>query len=124
MIAGYQLNVCFYEAMELFEVLLKEGNVTLLSALSAVLGNRRWIHSCMVKNGFELHGLHGLVDQAHELFMEMQIIGNWNACSHAGMAKSIIERMPVTVRPNKAIWMSLLCGARTHGNLEIGEYAA
>lgn len=32
--------------------------------------------------------------------------------------------MPVTVKPNKVIWMSLLGGARNHGNLEIGEYAA
>ncbi|MCI91000.1 pentatricopeptide repeat-containing protein, partial [Trifolium medium] len=43
---------------------------------------------------------------------------------HLEQAKNIIERMPVTVRPNKVIRMSLLCGARTHGNLEVGEYAA
>ncbi|CAJ2633597.1 unnamed protein product [Trifolium pratense] len=64
MIAGYQLNVCFYEAMELFEVLLKEGNVTLLSALSAVpglavLSNGRLIHLFIVTNGFELDGVLG-----------------------------------------------------------------
>ncbi|MCH92738.1 pentatricopeptide repeat-containing protein [Trifolium medium] len=43
---------------------------------------------------------------------------------HLEQAKSIIERMPVTVRPNKVIWISLLCGGRNHRNLEIGEYAA
>lgn len=222
MIAGYQLNGCFFEALELFEALLKEGimpsNVTILSALSAVSGlavldDGRWIHSFMVKHGFELDGvlgtsliemyskcgsiesavavfkgiankklghwtaiiaglgMHGLADQALELFMEMRrvgmkphaitFIGVLNACSHAGLvdegnrifqmmineykieptvehygcfvdilcraghlerAKDVIESMPM--RPNKVIWMSLLGGARNHGNLEIGEYAA
>lgn len=224
MIDGYQRNGCFYEAMKLFEALLNEGfvpsNATLSTALSAVsglavLGNGRWIHSFMVKNGFEVGGvlgtlliemyskcgsiesalavfkgiakkklahwtaiivglgMHGLADQALELFTEMRrigmkphaitFIGVLNACSHAGLvdegnqifqmmiseykieptvehygclvdilcraghleqAKNIIESMPVTLRPNKVIWMSLLGGARNHGNLEIGEYAA
>jgi hypothetical protein len=38
--------------------------------------------------------------------------------------KNIIDRMPVTVRPNKVIWMSLLRSVRNHGNFEIGAYAA
>ncbi|XP_061361169.1 pentatricopeptide repeat-containing protein At1g08070, chloroplastic-like [Gastrolobium bilobum] len=146
MIAGYQLNGWFFQALELFEELLKEGlmptHVTLLSALSAVsglavIGNGRWIHSFMVKHGFELDGLlgtsliemyskcgsiesamavfnaiankklghwtaiivglgmHGLADEALELFLEMRrigmkphaitFIGLLNACSHAGL---------------------------------------
>ncbi|PNX73489.1 hypothetical protein L195_g029391 [Trifolium pratense] len=121
MIAGYQLNVCFYEAMELFEVLLSA-----LSAVPglAVLSNGRLIHLFIVTNGFELDGVLAL-----ELFMEMQGIGMKPhaitfIAGHLEQAKNIIERMPVTARPNKVIWMSLLCGARNHGNLEIGEYAA
>ncbi|XVE80462.1 hypothetical protein DITRI_Ditri14bG0141600 [Diplodiscus trichospermus] len=37
-------------------------------------------------------------------------------------AKNAIEEMPM--RPNKVIWMTLLSGARKHGNPKIGEYAA
>ncbi|OMO98496.1 hypothetical protein CCACVL1_04211 [Corchorus capsularis] len=37
-------------------------------------------------------------------------------------AKGTIEEMPM--RPNKVIWMTLLSGARIHGNTKIGEYAA
>ncbi|KAJ0111856.1 hypothetical protein Patl1_01854 [Pistacia atlantica] len=37
-------------------------------------------------------------------------------------ARSIVERMPM--RPNMVILMSLLSGARNHGNKDIGEYAA
>ncbi|XP_027329375.1 pentatricopeptide repeat-containing protein At1g08070, chloroplastic-like [Abrus precatorius] len=146
MIAGNQRNGCFFEALELFEELLEEGlvpsHVTMLSALSAVsglavFGNGRWIHSLMVKQGFELDGvlgtsliemyskcgsiesaitvfkeiankklghwtaiivglgMHGLADQALELFSEMRsigmkphaitFIGVLNACSHAGL---------------------------------------
>ncbi|KDP29911.1 hypothetical protein JCGZ_18480 [Jatropha curcas] len=41
---------------------------------------------------------------------------------HLEEAKNIIEHMPRA--PNKVIWMSLLSGARIHGNIDIGEYAA
>ncbi|TXG55508.1 hypothetical protein EZV62_020764 [Acer yangbiense] len=41
---------------------------------------------------------------------------------HLEEAKSIIESMPM--RPNTVILMSLLSGARNHGNKDIGEYAA
>ncbi|XWS47324.1 hypothetical protein CRYUN_Cryun14cG0142700 [Craigia yunnanensis] len=37
-------------------------------------------------------------------------------------AKNFIEEM--TIRPNQVIWMTLLSGARNHGNTKIGEYAA
>ncbi|GMI73313.1 EMBRYO DEFECTIVE 3102, ORGANELLE TRANSCRIPT PROCESSING 82 [Hibiscus trionum] len=37
-------------------------------------------------------------------------------------AKNIIREMPM--RPNKVIWMTLLNGARKHGNAKVGEYAA
>ncbi|KAJ0052171.1 hypothetical protein Pint_01865 [Pistacia integerrima] len=37
-------------------------------------------------------------------------------------ARSIVESMPM--RPNMVILMSLLSGARNHGNKDIGEYAA
>ncbi|KAK2378258.1 pentatricopeptide repeat-containing protein [Trifolium repens] len=43
---------------------------------------------------------------------------------HLKQAKNIIDWMPVTVRPNKVIWMSLLRSVRNHGNLEIGESAS
>ncbi|OIW16426.1 hypothetical protein TanjilG_19142 [Lupinus angustifolius] len=66
MVAGHEVNGQFFEALELFDALLKEGlmpsHVTVLSALSAVSGlaflsNGRWIHSFMVKHGFELDGV-------------------------------------------------------------------
>lgn len=57
MVAGYKLNVCFYEAMKLFEALLKRGlcRAMLLCRVSAVLGlavlgNGRWFDGFMVKN--------------------------------------------------------------------------
>ncbi|KAK7299857.1 hypothetical protein RJT34_10685 [Clitoria ternatea] len=146
MIGGLQFNGMFSEAMEMFEALLEEGvvpnEVTMLAALSAVsglavFGNGRWIHSFMIKQGFELDGvvgtsliemyskcgsiessmavfkaiaekklghwtaiivglgMHGLADQALELFQEIYriglkphditFIGVLNACSHAGL---------------------------------------
>ncbi|KAI3828086.1 hypothetical protein L1987_02183 [Smallanthus sonchifolius] len=41
---------------------------------------------------------------------------------HLEEAKNVIENM--TMKPNKIIWMSLLCGSRIYKNVEIGEYAA
>ncbi|KAB2610686.1 pentatricopeptide repeat-containing protein [Pyrus ussuriensis x Pyrus communis] len=222
MIAGYEFNGRFMEALELFQEILKEGimpsHATLVSALSAVSGlailsKGRWIHSFMVKNGFELDGvlgtslidmyskcgsienalavfraihrkklghwtsiivglgMHGMADQVLELFLEMRkngmqphaitFIGVLNACSHSGLvdlgryyfdlmtndygieptiehygcfvdilcragsleeAKNVIENMPM--KPNKVIWMSLLSGARNHGNVKLGDFAA
>ncbi|KAM2956931.1 hypothetical protein FF2_024002 [Malus domestica] len=222
MIAGYEFNGRFMEALELFQEILKEdimpSHATLVSALSAVSGlailsKGRWIHSFMVKNGFELDGvlgtslidmyskcgsienavavfraihrkklghwtsiivglgMHGMADQVLELFLEMRkngiqphaitFIGVLNACSHSGLvdlgryyfnlmtndygieptfehygcfvdilcragcleeAKNVIENMPM--KPNKVIWMSLLSGARNHGNVKLGDFAA
>eukprot|EP00268_Persea_americana_P065486 TRINITY_DN8746_c0_g2_i2.p1 TRINITY_DN8746_c0_g2~~TRINITY_DN8746_c0_g2_i2.p1 ORF type:complete len:651 (-),score=89.64 TRINITY_DN8746_c0_g2_i2:387-2339(-) len=41
---------------------------------------------------------------------------------HLEEAKDVIEKMPM--KSNEIIWMSLLSGCRSHGNVEIGEYAA
>ncbi|KAK8504182.1 hypothetical protein V6N13_062541 [Hibiscus sabdariffa] len=41
---------------------------------------------------------------------------------HLEEAKNIIREMPM--RPNNVIWMTLLNGARKHGNVKVGEYAA
>jgi pentatricopeptide repeat protein len=90
MISGYQLNGCFYEAMELFEVLLKEGivlsNVRLLSPLSLF----------MVKNGFEWHGVLGT-----------SLIDMYSKC---GSIESALAVFKATCNKKLGHWTAIIVG--------------
>ncbi|KAK4792805.1 hypothetical protein SAY86_023240 [Trapa natans] len=101
MIAGFNLNGKFHEALGLFSKMLWNGfcpnYATLVSALSALAGlptlsKGRWIHSYIVKNGFELDGVLGTslidmyskcgsIDSALTVFqlIEKKKLGHWTA---------------------------------------------
>ncbi|KAJ7963887.1 Pentatricopeptide repeat-containing protein [Quillaja saponaria] len=86
----------------------------------------------------QAYAQHGLVEDAIQLFREMEQLGAeinavtflcvLFACSHAGRvgrlddAVEFIRSMPV--EPNEMIWQTLLGACRTHGNAELGEIAA
>uniref|UniRef100_A0A2P2LQR4 Pentatricopeptide repeat-containing protein At2g29760ic n=1 Tax=Rhizophora mucronata TaxID=61149 RepID=A0A2P2LQR4_RHIMU len=66
MISGYVSNRRFKEAVELFVIMLEEefmpNHATFVSVISAVSGlaslsKGKWIHSYMIKNGFNLDGV-------------------------------------------------------------------
>ncbi|RYR00759.1 hypothetical protein Ahy_B07g088877 [Arachis hypogaea] len=110
MIAGFELNGRYFEALELFDALLKEGlmpsNVTILSALSAVsslavLSNGRWIHSFMVKHGFELDGVLGT-----------SLIAMYSKCGSIESAMKVFEAIA-----NKKLghWTAIIVGLGMHG---------
>ncbi|RYR45220.1 hypothetical protein Ahy_A07g031074 [Arachis hypogaea] len=110
MIAGFELNGWYVEALELFDALLKEGlmpsNVTILSALSAVssltvLSNGRWIHSFMVKHGFELDGVLGT-----------SLIAMYSKCGSIESAMKVFEAIA-----NKKLghWTAIIVGLGMHG---------
>lgn len=110
MIAGYELNGQFFEAIKLFEALLKEGlvpsNVTILTALSAVSGlavlsNGRWIHSFMVKHGFELDGVLGT-----------SLIEMYSKC---GSIESAVEVFNAIANKKLGHWTAIIVGLGMHG---------
>ncbi|KAE9614681.1 putative tetratricopeptide-like helical domain, DYW domain-containing protein [Lupinus albus] len=110
MIAGHELNGQFFEALELFDVLLKEGlmpsHVTVLSALSAVSGlsflsNGRWIHSFMVKHGFELDGVLGT-----------SLIEMYSKC---GSIESALEVFKALSNKKLGHWTAIIVGLGMHG---------
>ncbi|RZC64287.1 hypothetical protein C5167_007982 [Papaver somniferum] len=76
---------------------------------------------------------HGRCVEALQLFEDMIItgvkpnkvtfVGVLSACSHAGMeAFDFIEK--TEFEPNEFVWSLLIAGCRSHGNMELGFYAA
>ncbi|XP_019435728.1 PREDICTED: pentatricopeptide repeat-containing protein At1g08070, chloroplastic-like [Lupinus angustifolius] len=110
MVAGHEVNGQFFEALELFDALLKEGlmpsHVTVLSALSAVSGlaflsNGRWIHSFMVKHGFELDGVLGT-----------SLIEMYSKC---GSIESALEVFKALSNKKLGHWTAIIVGLGMHG---------
>ncbi|KAM1822125.1 hypothetical protein ACFX1X_024572 [Malus domestica] len=110
MIAGYEFNGRFMEALELFQEILKEdimpSHATLVSALSAVSGlailsKGRWIHSFMVKNGFELDGVLGT-----------SLIDMYSKCGSIENAVAVFRAIH---RKKLGHWTSIIVGLGMHG---------
>jgi pentatricopeptide repeat protein len=120
MIGGYAMHGCSKEALKLFEQMTCSGmspnHVTLVCVLSACshtgLVNEGYQYfncmseyhikptmdhySCMV----DLLGRAGLLDEAHNFIIKMPI------------------------KPDAAVWSSLLGACRIHNNIELGEWVA
>lgn len=110
MIAGYEFNGKFMEALELFQAMLIEGllpnHATLVGALSAVSGlailsKGKWIHSFMVKNGFELDGVLGT-----------SLIDMYSKCGSVESALTVFQTIP---RKKLGHWTAIIVGLGMHG---------
>ncbi|KAF3443283.1 hypothetical protein FNV43_RR12965 [Rhamnella rubrinervis] len=110
MIAGYEFNGKYMEALELFQAMLIEGllpnQATLVGALSAVSGlailsKGKWIHSFMVKNGFELDGVLGT-----------SLIDMYSKCGSIESALTVYQRIP---RKKLGHWTAIIVGLGMHG---------
>ncbi|GLJ05083.1 hypothetical protein SUGI_0010620 [Cryptomeria japonica] len=121
MIIGYAMNGCAKEALLLFEVMQQSGmrpdHVTFTGVLSACshagLVDDGWLYfNCMV------HYYHIKPTLDHYCCM-VDLLGR-AACLNE--AVDFIKRMPV--KPDAAVWGSLLGACRIHANLELGEYVA
>ncbi|CAN1841384.1 Pentatricopeptide repeat-containing protein At5g43790 [Linum perenne] len=120
MIGGLAIHGYGLQALGLYETMELEGltpdSVTFIVAMSACS------HS-------------GLVDRGHKIFESIkEVHGIEPAVEHYGCvvdlliragrlkeAEEKVKSMPM--KPNAAIWRSLLAGARIHGDLELGEMA-
>lgn len=110
MIAGYEFNGKFVEALELFQAMLMEdllpNHATLVGALSAVsglaiLGKGKWIHSFMVKNGFELEGVLGT-----------SLIDMYSKCGSIESALTVFQAIS---RKKLGHWTAIIVGLGMHG---------
>lgn len=110
MIAGYDLNGKFKEALGVFSEMLWDGfspnYATLVSALSALSGlatlsKGRWIHSYILKNGFELDGVLGI-----------SLISMYSKCGSIDSASTVFQ-----VIQNKKLghWTAIIVGLGMHG---------
>lgn len=146
MISGYELNGQYLEALQFFVALLDEGLfpslATILSTLSAVSGlavlsNGRWIHSFMLKHGFELEGVLGTsliemyskcgsIENALAVFKEIanKKLGHWTAIivglGMHGLAKKalelFVEMCKIGFKPNAITFIGVL-NACSHAGL-------
>lgn len=113
MIAGYELNGKYLKALQFFVALFDEGlipnDATILSALSAVSGfsvlsNGKWIHSFMLKHGFELDGVLGT-----------SLIEMYSKCGSIESALAVFEAI---AKKKLGHWTSIIVGLGMHGLAE------
>ncbi|XP_011622992.1 pentatricopeptide repeat-containing protein At1g08070, chloroplastic-like [Amborella trichopoda] len=120
-IMGYGMNGLSMEALATFDKMVESGvlpdGVTFIAILSACS------HA-------------GLVDHGREMFVSMQrdygiapemkhyacMVDLYGRCGFLERAYEFIKVMPI--EPSEIIWAALLAVCRSHGNLELGEYAA
>eukprot|EP01018_Ginkgo_biloba_P032070 Gb_08223 [translate_table: standard] len=120
MIVGYAIHGCGKEALELFQHMQDSGtnpnHVTFVGVLSACC------HA-------------GLVDEGWQYFDRMSEYRITPAMEHYGCmvdllgragqlekALDFINKMPI--KPDAALWGSLLGACSTHGNIDLGEHVA
>ncbi|KAK9270425.1 hypothetical protein L1049_026004 [Liquidambar formosana] len=121
MLAGYAMHGNGREAIELFELMVKEGvrpdHVTFTHLLSACS------HSGLVKEGkryFEIMSkIYGVEPRLDHYSCMVDILGRSRLLKDA---YELIESMPM--EPNSGVWGALLGACRVYGNIELGKEAA
>eukprot|EP01018_Ginkgo_biloba_P008632 Gb_28758 [translate_table: standard] len=120
MIVGYAMHGCGKEALQLFEQMqhsgIKPNNVTLVGVLSACC------HAGLVNEGWQY--FHRMRDYAITPALEhfscmVDLLGR---AGHLDDAQDLIKKMPI--KPDVAVWGSLLGACRVHTNIELGERVA
>eukprot|EP01018_Ginkgo_biloba_P019473 Gb_00852 [translate_table: standard] len=121
MIVGYAMHGCGKEALQLFEQMQRYGtkpdHVTLVGVLSACchagLVNVGWQYFDSMSRDYD-------IKPAVEHYCCMvDLLGR---AGHLSEAYDFINRMPI--KPDAAVWVSLLGACRIHTNLELGERVA
>ncbi|CAL8170847.1 unnamed protein product [Prunus armeniaca] len=121
LIVGYAQNGQPYEALQLFELLLKSGtkpdHITFVGVLSACT------HAGLVEKGLEyFHSIkakHGLPHTADHYACVVDLLARAGRFEEA---ENFINEMPM--KPDKFLWASLIGGCRIHGNLKLAKRAA
>ncbi|VFQ67665.1 unnamed protein product [Cuscuta campestris] len=120
MIAGCAQHGLAPKAIELFEQMkdqkVKPDSITFIGILSACR------HAGLVEQGwfyFKLMGFYGEKPALDHFSCIVDLLGR---AGRVGEACDLIKSMPV--KPNGAIWGSLLMSSRIHGNVEVGIEAA
>ncbi|PSR87999.1 Pentatricopeptide repeat-containing protein [Actinidia chinensis var. chinensis] len=121
LINGYAQNGQPYEALQLFELLLKSGmkpdHITFVGVISACT------HAGLIDKGLEyfhsIKGKHGLEQTADHYACVVDLLSRSGRFKEA---EDVINQMPM--KPDKFVWASLLGGCRIHGNVTLAERAA
>eukprot|EP01018_Ginkgo_biloba_P034726 Gb_12552 [translate_table: standard] len=121
MILGYAMHGCGQEALHLFEEMQLSGtapdHVTFVGVLSACC------HAGLVEKGwqyFNCMSKYYYITPAMEHYGCMiDLLGR---AGHLDEAQDFINRMPI--KPDSAVWGSLLGACRIHINIELGEHVA
>jgi pentatricopeptide repeat protein len=121
MIVGYAMHGCSKEALQLFEQMERRGvkpnNVTFVGLLSACC------HAGLVDDGCQYfdsmsQDYHISPTVEHYCCM-VDLLGR---AGRLNEARDCIYKMPI--KPNVAVWRSLLGACRLHSNIKLGEWAA
>ncbi|KAL6522688.1 hypothetical protein OROHE_016535 [Orobanche hederae] len=118
MIRGLAIHGHGHEALDLFDIMKKEGfvpdDITILAVMSAcshvglVDEGRRYFESMM--------SIYGLEPKLEHYCCLVDLLGR------AGLVQEAEERvLTIPMKPNAILWRSLLGAARVHGNLEVAE---
>ncbi|XP_052197396.1 pentatricopeptide repeat-containing protein At4g37170 [Diospyros lotus] len=121
LINGHAQNGQPYDALQLFESLLKSGtepdHVTFVGVLSACT------HAGLVEKGLEyFHSIKKKHRLTHTADHYACVIDLLSRSGRFKEAEDMINQMPM--KPDKFLWASLLGGCRIHGNLELAKRAA
>eukprot|EP01018_Ginkgo_biloba_P019015 Gb_21714 [translate_table: standard] len=121
MIGGYAIHGCGKEALQLFEQMqhsdMKPDKVTFIGVLSACC------NAGLVHDGLQYFNR---MSQDYHITPAVEhygcIVGLLGRAGHLDEAYNFINIMPI--KPNAAVWRSLLGACRIHSNIELGELVA
>eukprot|EP01018_Ginkgo_biloba_P008758 Gb_27491 [translate_table: standard] len=121
MIVGYAMHGRGEEAIQLFEQMqhygTKPNHVTLVGVLSACC------HAGLVDDGWryfdQMSRDYHITPTVEHYCCMVDLLGR---AGHLDEAQDFINKMPI--KPDAAVWGSLLGGCRIHANTELGERAA
>ncbi|XP_068669284.1 pentatricopeptide repeat-containing protein At5g48910-like [Aristolochia californica] len=120
-IVGLGLHGMAKEALELFEEMKRVGlrphGITFIGLLNACS------HAGKIEQGLHYFQLmvneHGINPTVEHYGCVVDLLCRAGQLEEA---KNVIDKMPM--EPNEIIWMSLLSGCRSYGNVDLGEFAA
>ncbi|XP_058070547.1 pentatricopeptide repeat-containing protein At2g29760, chloroplastic-like [Magnolia sinica] len=120
-IMGLAVHGLGHEALDLFVEMqrleMRPNDITFIGVLTACS------HAGLVKDGliyFEL------MKKKYKMTPKVQhfgcLVDLLSRAGHLDAAKDVIDKMPID--PNEVIWLTLLSGGRSHGNVTVAEIAA
>eukprot|EP01018_Ginkgo_biloba_P009720 Gb_34410 [translate_table: standard] len=121
MIVGYAMHGCGKEAVQLFEQMqcsgTKPNHITFIGVLSACC------HAGLVDDGLQYFDRmsqdYHITPAAEHYCCIVDLLGR---AGRLDEAQDFINKMPI--KPDAAVWASLLSACRIHNNIELGEHVA